>query len=146
METKLEQEDKELVRQAKLLGITPPKVSIPANVSKDPAKLAKVEKKIANDKRKFLTSAIEKVKGDDKKKPIDKRRELLQARFKVVRDRNRARTYSDAMVKAWVKEFEIIKNNPKLWNKETLNGTVPFPVATRKSKSAAAILDSMDLD
>ena len=146
METKLETEDKELKRQAKLLCISPPKVTIPANVAKDPVKLAKAEKKRDDTIRKSLLSQIEKAKVDDKMTPVDKRRELLEARFKVVRNRKRARTYPDAMVKAWIKEYEIIKNNKKMWIKETGNGTRPFPIAPKKSKSAAAILDAMDLD
>ena len=146
METKLEMEDKELARQAKLLGIKAPKITIPANVAKDPVKLAKAEKKRDDDIRKSLQSSIEKAKVDDKRSPIDIRRDLLESRFRVVRGRKRAKTYTDAMVKAWLKEYEIIKNNKKMWIKETANGTLPFPIANRKSKSAAAILDAMDLD
>jgi hypothetical protein len=146
METKQEQEDKDLKEQAKRLGVKPPKITIPANVQKDPAKFAKAQKAADTKIRKALIRGIEAAKKKAKQTPIDVRRECLEARFKVVRNRRRSRTYPDAMVKMWIKEYEILKNNPKLWNKETQNGTQPFPVAAKKNKSAAALLDAMDLD
>ena len=146
-EAKAESEAEKIAAEAKLLGIKPSKISMSGynvrNMTQEKRdKEGKKQKKLAE---KRLVSRIAQVKTDAKKKPIDKRRELLIGRFKAVRDRVRASTYSDKNIEAWTEEFNLITNNPKQWNRVTKNGKVPYAPANRRKKTAKELLDSMDL-
>ena len=96
------------------------------------------------DKR--LSNRIAKAKADAKKKPIDKRRDLLVARMRAVKSRVRTVTYSNKNLEAWIEELEMINHNPKSWNKITKNGTLPYTPGNKKKKTARDKLDEMDLD
>ena len=141
-------EDEKLLTEAKTLGITRSKVSMSGFNVKDlsPEKIAKEEDKQNKLADKRLKTRVEQAKLDAKKKPIEKRKALLVSRFKAVKSRTRPNSYSDANIKAWIEELNMINNNPKSWNKLTKNGTIPFIPGNRKKKTAHEILDGMDLE
>lgn len=135
-----------LIEEAKLLGIKLPRTSIAGFKGKKPEDIEKEKARIAKGLIKWLQIMIAKKKAEAKMKPIDKRKAVLVGRFKAVRSRDRAHTYSDANIKAWTEEFNLIKNNPRAWNKITKNGTVPYVPGNKKKKTAKEILDGMNLD
>lgn len=132
--------------EAKSLGVKKSRTTMAGFKDKDPAKIAKETAKHDKLANKRLESRIDRAKADAKLKPIDKRRMLLVARFRAVKSRHRPNTYSDANIKAWIEELEMINNNPKSWNKITANGTIPFTPANKKKRTARDILESMDLE
>ena len=141
-------EDEKLLAEAKTLGVTRSKVSMSGFNVKDlsPEKIAKEEDKQNKLADERLKTRVEQAKLDAKKKPIEKRKALLVSRFKAVKSRTRPNSYSDANIKAWIEELNMINNNPKSWNKLTKNGTIPFIPGNRKKKTAHEILDGMDLE
>lgn len=146
-EAKVEVEETEkLEEEAKALGIKIPKTSMGGLKSKKPEDIEKEKLRLAKDKIQWLQIMIAKAKAVSKMKPIDKRRKLLEGRFKAVRSRTRAHTYTNKNVEAWLEEHALIKNNPKSWNKITANGTKPFTPGNKKKKTAKDLLDEMDLE
>lgn len=135
-----------LIEEAKTLGIELPRLSLAGLRVKDPKIVAKEEIRQKKQFIHLLQTAIAKNKANAKMKPIDKRRALLVSRFKAVKSRNRPSTYSDANIKAWIEELNMINNNPKSWNKVTKNGTVNFVPGNKKKKTARDVLDEMDLE
>lgn len=149
-EAKAKAEDEKLSAEAKTLGVTRSKISMSGfNVKGKPAEPDMIEKEEAKQNKladKRLKSRVEQARLDAKKKPIDKRRDLLASRFKAVRSESRAHTYSDKNLKAWLEEYNLILNNPKSWTKLTKNGTSAFIPDNRKKRTTKEILDSMDLE
>ena len=145
---KAESEVEKIAAEAKLLGIKSSKVSISGfNVRNiTPEKRDKEEAKHRKLAEKRLKGRVAKVKADAKKKPIDKRRELLVGRFKAIRSRVRASTYSDKNIEAWTEEYNLITNNPKQWNRVTKNGKAPYAPGNKRKKTAKELLDTMNLD
>jgi hypothetical protein len=135
-----------LIAEAKRLGLKIPKISIAGFKSKKPGDIEKEKARVKKQLVHLLQHAIANAKANAKLKPIDKRRALLRSRFKAVKARDRAHTYSDKNIKAWLEELKMINNNPKSWNKLTKNGTVPFVPGNRKKKTARDILDGMNLE
>ena len=135
-----------LIEEAKTLGIELPRLSLAGLRVKDPKIVTKEEIRQEKQFIHLLQTAIAKNKANARMKPIDKRRALLVSRFKAVKSRNRPSTYSDANLKAWIEELNMINNNPKSWNKVTKNGTVNFVPGNKKKKTARDILDEMDLE
>jgi len=150
VEDKAETVDEKLLAEAKALGITRSKVSMSGftvrGKTPDPdiAEKERTRQDKLADKR--LKVRVDQANLDAKKKPIDKRRELLVGRFKAVKSRTRANTYTQANIAAWTEEYNMIVNNPKSWNKLTMNGTLPFVPGNKKKKTPLEILDGMDLD
>ena len=132
--------------EAKSLGITSSKVSMTGFKDNKPEKVEKEKERHKKLVAKRLASRIAKAKATAKMKPIDKRKAVLVARFKVVKSRTRPNTYTDANIKAWLEEYNMINNNPKAWNKITKNGTVGFVPGNKKKKTAKDILNGMDLE
>lgn len=142
-------EEKDVVtleEEAEALGITKSRVSTVSFRHKKPEELVKETKrqeKRANDR---LRLRIEAKKIRDKMKPIDVRKALLVGRFKAIRSRTRAHTYSEKNIIAWTEEYNLIINNPKAWNKLTNKGKKPFIPGNRKKMTARETLDAMDLE
>ena len=132
--------------EAKALGVKKSKVSLASYKTKGPADTAREATRQEEMAAARVKNRIAKAKADAKKKPIDKRRELIQARFKAIRSRHRPTTYSDALIRTWMKELEVIQSNPKHWVKETGDGKKAYPIVNKKNRSARSLLDSMDLD
>jgi len=148
VEEKAKTEREKLLAEAKALGVTRSKISVAGLNIKDktPEKVAKEEARMNKLADERLKARVEQAKLDAKKKPIDKRRDIIVARFKAIKSRTRPHTYSDKNIKAWLEELNMINNNPKSWVKVTKNGTIPFVPGNRKKKTAKEILDEMDLD
>lgn len=143
-------EQEKLLEEAKTLGVTRSKISLASFTirGKTPAPDV-LEKERARQNKladKRLKGRVEQAKLNAKMKPIDKRRALLTSRFKAVRNRTRANTYSNKNIEAWLEEYNMIENNPKMWVKLTQNGKVTFLPGNRKKKTAQEILDGMVLD
>ena len=143
-------EQEKLEAEAKALGITKSKVRMAGFTIRGktpPPEVITAEeerhKKLSEEKLKIR---VEEAKQRAKIKPIDKRRNLIKSRFKAVRNKTRANTYSNKNIEAWLEELNMIENNPKSWIKLTNNGTIPFIPGNKKKKTAKEILDSMDLD
>lgn len=134
-----------LIEEAKQLGIKISKTSTAGFKSKKPGDLEKEKVRIAKNHITWLKIMIAKAKAEAKMKPIDKRRALLRGRFKAIRSRTRAHTYTNKNVEAWLEEFNLIKNNPRSWNRITANGTKPFTPGNRRKKTAKDMLDEMNL-
>jgi hypothetical protein len=145
-ETKIEDEKAAVYEEAKLLGITIPKTSMAGFKAKKPEDIAKETARVEKEVIGILKIAIAKKKADAKLKPIDRRRALLTARFRAVRSRTRAHTYSNKNVEAWLEEYKLIESNPRAWNKATENGKKPYVPGNKKKKTAKDILDGMNLD
>ena len=139
-------EEEAIFAEAKSLGIKIPRTLMAGFKDKKPEKIAAEELRQKKNVLGIVKRAIAKTKEDAKKKPIDRRRELLVARFKAGKSRTRAQTYSDKNIEAWLEEYNLIQANPKSWNKITSNGKKPFAPGNKKKRTAKAILDSMDLD
>lgn len=135
-----------LIEEANELGIRLPRISPAVPKDKDPAKIAKEQVRVDKQFIHSLESAIAKHKANAKMKPIEKKRGVLVARLKAVKSRNRAHTYTDANIRAFLEELELIDRNPKSWNKVTVNGTKPYTPSNKKKKTARDILDGMDLE
>lgn len=135
-----------LIKEAAALGLKLPRLSFAGVKDKKPENLAK--EKARQDKQfiHLLQTAIAKHKEVAKMKPIEKKRALLIARFKAVKSQTRANTYSDANIKAWLEELDLIDRNPKSWNKITVNGTKPYIPSNKRKKTSKEILDGMDLE
>lgn len=146
VETAEVKESEKIAAEAKALGIKPSRVSLSGFKDKSPDKLAKEEARNKKLIEKRLKGRVAQAKENAKKKPIEKRRGLLVARLKAVKSRRRPNTYSDANIKAWIEELDLIDNNPKSWNKATANGTKPYTPGNKKKRTARDILDGMDLD
>ena len=148
--TNVEVEDEKLMAEAKALGVTRSKVKTSGFSIKGktppPDVLAKEQKRHEKLADKRFKARVEQARIDAKKKPIEKRKELLVGRFNAIKSRTRAHTYSDANITAWTEEYNMIINNPKSWNKITNKGTTSFIPGNKKKKSAREILDGMDLD
>ena len=136
----------ELLAEAKTLGIKLPRLSSAGVKDRSTKNIAKEEVRQKKQFIRILQLAIANKKDDAQMEPIDKRRILLVSRFKAVKSRTRANTYSDANLKAWIEELDMINNNPKSWNKITAKGTKGFTPSNKKKKTARDILDSMDLE
>lgn len=144
-------EEETLEQEAKRLGVTKSKVDMSGFMSlntqgKTPDKITKEQKrqeKLANER---LAARVAQKKIDDKKTPIEKRKELIVGRFKAVRSKTRAHTYTDKMIEAWTEEYNLIKRSPKQWIKITDNGKIPFAPGNKRKKTAKELLDSMNLE
>ena len=149
-EQETESERDNLLAEAKTLGVTRSKVKTTSftvrGKTPGPEVLAKETEKHEKLADKRLKIRVKEAKQRAKQKPIDKRKDLLKSRFRAVRNRTRANTYSDKNIKAWLEELNLIQNNPKSWVKQTNNGKNPFIPSNRKKKTAKEILDGMDLD
>lgn len=136
-----------IAEEARSLGVKRSRVRLTGFKGKeDPVKLAKEQarqEKLADDR---VEKRIARAKATANMKPIDKRRALLEARFKNVKSRTRESAYSDDNIKAWIEEWNLIKTNPKAWNIATKNGTVPYSPGSKRKKSAQDILSGMDLE
>lgn len=132
--------------EVKTLGIKKTKVSMGAFKDKKAGAFEKEKKKQEINIAKRMVSRIARVKAEAKLKPIDKRRNLLKARGRSVKDQIRPNTYPEKELKAWIEELNMIENNPKTWNNLTQNGKIPFVPGSKKKKTAKDILDGMDLD
>ncbi len=148
METKSNEDIKAtLLEKAKLLNIKLPRVSLAGFKFRDKAeKLSKEEVRQEKEQIKWLKSVIASAEARAKMKPIEKRRALLRARFRAVKNRKRPNTYSDKNIKAWLEELDLIERNPKSWNTITKNGTLNYTPSNKKKKSARDTLDGMDLE
>lgn len=144
-EARLEAET-DVFEEAERLGIPIPKTSMTGFKGKKPSEIEKEEIRLKKHVVGILKIAIAKQKADAKLKPIDRRRAYLASRFKAVKSRTRAHTYSDANIKAWLEEYNIIINTPKRWNKITNNGKVNFTPGNKKKQTARDVLDGMNLD
>ena len=139
----------ETAREAEQLGIKKSKVKITGYKNKKgvtPTQIEKEEKRHNDLAAKRTENRIAKAKADAKMKPIDKRKALLEGRFKAVRNRTRAHTYSDKNIEAWLEEYKLITNNPRAWNKITENGKVNYTPGNKKKKTAKDLLDGMNFD
>ncbi len=148
-EAKSDAKADKIAREAEQLGVKASKVSITGYKSKKgvtQAQIEKEEKKHKDLAAKRTEKRIAKARIEARMKPIDKRKALLAGRFKAVRSRTRAHTYSEANLKAWIEEFNLIKNNPKGWNKITQNGKLNYTPSSKKKKTAKDILDGMNFD
>ena len=145
-EDKAEADNENLLAEAKELGITKSRFSTAGFKHKKPEELVREkerQEKLVVDRLKVRVAAK---KAEAKMKPIDKRKALLVGRFKAIKSRTRPNSYTDANIKAWTEEYDMITNSPKSWNKITNNGTVPFVPGNKKKKTAREILDGMDLN
>ena len=136
----------ELFEEAKTLGVSIPRVQMSGFKSTKPVEVEKEKARVEKEILSQTEAAIAKKKANAKKKPIDKRRELLEGRFKAVKTRQRAHTYSNKNIEAWLEEYNMIKRNPKGWNKITQNGKLSFTPGNKKKQTAKDILDGMDFD
>lgn len=144
-ETKAAKAEINVFEEAERLDIPIPKTSMTGFKGKKPSEIEKEEARLKKHVAGILKIAIAKKKADAKLKPIDRRKAYLTSRFKAVRSRTRAHTYSDANIKAWLEEYKLIENNPKAWNKITKKGTVNYTPGSKKKKTAKDILDGMNL-
>ncbi len=135
-----------LIKEAETLGIKIPRTSLAGLKSKKPEDIEKEKARIEKGLIEWLQIMIAKAKVEARMKPIDKRRKLLAGRFKAVRSRKRAHTYSDKNIEAWLEEYSLIKNNPKRWNEITENGKKPYTPGNKKKMTAKDRLDAMNLD
>ena len=146
-EAKAAEEKTSSDEEAKTLGISRSKISMAGFKDKDkPEKMLKEatrQEKLA-DKR--VANRVAKTKAKAAIKPIDKRKKLLQARFKAVRTRKRGVTYTNKIIEAYTEEYNLIINNPKSWLQQTANGTKPYAPGNVRKKTAKELLESMDLD
>lgn len=136
----------DVFEEAERLGIQIPKTSMTGFKGKKPSEIEKEEARLKKHVIGILKIAIAKNKADAKLKPIDRRRVYLASRFKAVRSRTRAHTYSEANIEAWLEEYNLIKNNPRRWNKITQNGKKNYTPGNKKKKTSKDILDGMSLD
>lgn len=114
--------------------------------NKTPEKINKEEARHKKLVAARLKNRVAKAKALAKMKPIDKRKALLKGRFRAVRNRTRAHTYTNKMIAAWTEEYELIIHNPKQWNSLTHNGTKPYTPGNKKKMTAKERLDGMNLD
>lgn len=135
-----------LIEEAISLGLKIPRLSIGGIKNTKPENIAKEKARQNKQLIYSLKTMIAKHIANAKMKPIERRKALLVSRLKAVKARDRASTYSDVIVKAWLEELEMISSNPKAWNKTTTNGTKPYTPSSKKKKSALDILDEMDLE
>ena len=132
--------------EAKLLGVKKSRVVMTGYKGK---KADMVEKETARHKKlveKRLENRIARAKKVAKMKPIDLRKAALKSRFKTVRSGKRQAIYTDAILRAWIEELDLINSNPKAWNKATKNGTKSYTPGSKKKQTAKDILGRMDLD
>lgn len=133
--------------EARALGIKTSTVKLAG--FKDKSKSDKMEKEQERQKKllnKRTAKRIEKAKAKANMKPIEKRRNLLRSRLRAVKARERANTYSDANIKAWLEELQLIDSSPKMWNQLTNKGTVNFIPGNKKKRTMRDVVDSMDLE
>ena len=135
-----------LIEEATSLGLKIPRISIAGFKGKTPEDLIKEKARVKKQLIDLLTTMIAKHKANAKLKPIEKRKAVLAARFKAVKSRTRAHTYSDKNIAAWLEEYNLIKDNPKSWNKITANGTKPYTPGNKRKMTAKDRLDAMDLE
>ncbi len=135
-----------LEEEAEKLGVKKSIVSLTGYNIKDktPEKTAKEQARheaLAN-KRLKVRVAGAKVKM----KPVEKRKALLVGRFRAVKAKVRANTYTNANIEAWTEEYNLIISSPKQWNKITKNGTVPYTPGNKKKRNAKERLEGMNFD
>ncbi len=135
-----------LIEEARKLGIKLPIVNIKGFKSIKPEDIIKEKARLDKDFITWLKIMIAKKKVEAKMSPIDKRRALLNGRLRAVKARVRAHTYSDATIKAWLEELDMINRNPKSWNKITGKGARNYVPGNKREKTARDILDGMDLE
>ena len=148
VEAKAARETATLEEEAGRLGVKRSKVSMGGFNVKDKTaeKTAKEEERHRKLADKRLKKRVAKAKAKAKMKPIELRKKGLVDRFKAIRARVRAHTYSDKNIEAWREEYELIINNPRRWNRITENGKLPYTPGNKRKKSATEHLDSMNLD
>ncbi|KKN74423.1 hypothetical protein LCGC14_0390430 [marine sediment metagenome] len=141
-------ESEALEEEAAKLGVKKSKVIMSSYSVKDktPEKIAREAGRHEKLVAKRLKNRVEKARAKARMKPIDKRKALLVGRFKAVRSKVRAHTYTNKNIAAWTEEWELIINSPKQWNKITKNGKEPYTPGNKKKMSAKERLDGMDLD
>lgn len=134
--------------EAEKLGVKKSKVGMAGYNIKDKTPEKTAREKARHDKlaAERLKNRVAKAKLKAKMKPIEKRKALFVGRFKAIRSRVRASTYTNATVEAWTEEFNLIINNPRQWIKVTKNGTVPYSPGNKRKKTAKELLDGMNLD
>ena len=135
-----------LIKEAEALGIKIPRTSMASFKGTKPEDIEKERLRIEKDLIKWLETVIRATKANAKLKPIDRRRALLIGRFKAVKSQNRANTYTGQILEAWIEELNLINNNPKSWNKITVNGTKPYTPGNKRKMTAKDRLAAMDLD
>ena len=145
-ESSIDVEIAELTKEAEQLDIQILKQDTSSLKDKSSKNLEKEEARLKVELTKWLKSMIAKKKAESQLKPIDKRKALIIARFKAIRSKKRAYTYSNKNVEAWTEELNMIKNNPKGWIEATKNGTVSFTPGNKRKKTAKELLDNMNLD
>lgn len=145
-ESEAENAKEKIDKEAKELGIKKTRIKMAGFKNKDPDKLEKAFNKHKKLRDKRTVKRIEKAKINKAMKPVDKRRNLLKARLRSVKEENRAITYSSKVVEAWLEELNLIERSTKTWNKLTKNGTVNYIPGNKKKRTMKDILDSMDLD
>lgn len=143
---KEETKKEEKVDEAAVLGVKGSRIVMTGFKDKDPTRIAKEAAKHETLSKARIEKRVAKAKKDAKMKPIEKRKALLASRFKAVRARVRPNNYTNKMIEAWTEEFELIRNNPKQWNKITNNGTKNFTPGNKKKMTAKEKLDNMNLD
>lgn len=148
-EAKAEKKADTIDREAEQLGVKKSKVKTTGFKSKKnvtQTQIDKEEKRHEELVAKRTEKRVAKARAEAKMKPIDKRKALLAGRFKAVRARTRAHTYSEKNIEAWLEEYNLIVNNPKRWNKITQDGKLNYTPGNKKKKTAKDILDGMNLD
>ena len=145
-EVEADEEADDIERERKSLGIAESKIGMAGFKSKKPHEIEKEVKRHAELVKKRTINRIAKAKTKVKAGKMGERKLNLTGRLKAVRSRTRPNTYSEANLKAWIEELNMINNNPKGWAKQTKNGTIPYTPGTKKKKSQKDIIDSMDLD
>ena len=134
--------------EAERLGVKKSKVLMSSFdvKNKNPEKIAKEAARHKILVKQRLKKRVAKAKAAAKMKPIDKRKALFVGRFKAVRSRTRAHTYTNKTIEAWTEEYNLIIHNPRQWVKITKNGKVPYTPGNKKKMTAKGRLDGMNLD
>lgn len=137
-----------LEEEAAKLGVKKSKVLMSSFdvKNKTPEKIAKEAERHEKLVAQRLKNRVVKAKAKAKMKPIDKRKALIVGRFRAVKAKTRAHTYTNKMIAAWTEEYELIISNPKQWNAITKKGTKPYTPGNKKKMTAKERLDGMDLD
>ena len=129
--------------EAKTLGVSESKINTARYTGKDAAKEAKKHEQLKADR---LENRIKKAKANGKMKPIDRRKKLIEAKFRAHKAAPSIQKYSETLLRNLLKELNVIKTAPKQWTSRTANGTRPYPIAEAKKKTALDMIEDMDLD
>ena len=135
-----------LVDEANALGVKRSNIKMTSFKDKDPTRAAREAAKLEKLADKRVENRIAKAKKAANMKPIDKRRDLLKARLKAVKDKRRGITYPDKSLMAWIEELKLITSSPKAWNNATKKGTANYVPGNKKKQTTEDILANMDLD